>query len=129
MQENNFQDLQVFEDPYMNKICDLFTNEVYGITHRYPLIVGSVAKMLAGNLEETYTPKDVDFTIDSIAFRQLINRHQIDPLFPFAKMIEIRPERILVWTNEKVIELWNWQKKNDNEILTLYKDKIIYLWQ
>ncbi|WP_312390802.1 hypothetical protein [Chryseobacterium sp.] len=128
-QENNFQDLQIFEDPVMNIYCDNLTNQVFTITDKKPHLVGSVARIFSGSELEDYMPKDVDFAIDNSSFRKILAYSNHRDIFPFAKMVEKRPERFIIYTESKVIELWNFFYKNYSEELKLYKDKIPYLCQ
>ncbi len=127
--ENNFQDLQIFEDPKMNKYCDFVSNQVMEIVGKQPHLVGSVARMFTGSLPENYMPKDVDFAIDNISFRKILAFGKYRKLFPFAKMVEKRPERFIIYTDKKVIELWNFFYKNYTEELKFYNNKIPFLCQ
>lgn len=130
MLEDNFQNLQIFEENEINKFCDLLTQEVFNITGKKPHLVGSIAKMLNGNLDSSYTPKDVDFAIDNISFRKVLHHHQNrSELFSFARMVETRPERFIIYLDNKCLELWNFFYKNHNETLEYYKNKIPFLCQ
>lgn len=130
MREDNFQELKIFEENQVNIYCDLLSNEVYNITGKKPHVVGSVAKMFSGTLPEDYTPKDVDFAIDNISFRKILHHHQNrNPLFGFSRMVETRPERFIIYLDDKCIELWNFFYKNYNEKLEYHKNKIPFLWQ
>lgn len=127
--ENSFQELQVFEDQNMNDYCDQLMAEIYDAIGMHPVVVGSVAKLLSGEYQGDYKPKDVDFALDIISYRKLLSILCHTRLFAFAKMVEIRPERIIIYTDSRVIELWCFISRNYNEKKTLYKNKITYLWQ
>lgn len=128
--ENNFKELQIFEDSVVNDFCDLLTDQVLKITGKKPHLVGSVAKILSGTYSENYNPKDIDFAIDNVSFRKILayKNNQIQ-LFEFARMVETRPERFIIYLNDKVIELWNYFHKNKFEELKYYKNKIPFLCQ
>lgn len=135
MQENNlnserfvrnyFQELKVFENEKINALCDklcLYCQEQSG---EIPVLTGSVAKMLHGGLEN-YNPKDVDFVVSYSTFRNLSVR--LDKMEGVV-MIEKRPRRIILYTDEKLcIEIWQ-QKTNDFAKRFDYQNKIPYLWQ
>lgn len=130
MQNNHFQDLNFFHENEVNKFCDLLTQEVFKITGKTPHLVGSVARMLNGTLPEYYIPKDVDFAIDNISFRKILNYHQNGTdLFRFAKMIETRPERFILYCDGILIEIWNFLERNKSEKIEYKHNKISYLCQ
>ncbi|WP_300685865.1 hypothetical protein [Chryseobacterium sp.] len=126
MHEDSFQILKIFEEKEINKFCDLVTQDVLGIANVKPYLVGSVAKMLNGELSETYVPKDVDFAIDNISYRKIIHN---DKLFKFAIMVERRPERLIIYCPGVIIELWNFLQRNLSEKIEIKNNKIPYLCQ
>ena len=73
MQENRnaFQRFRVFDSDPMNELCDQVISMVQELTNETPAVCGSVAKIFGGQLEEDYTPKEVDFVVSRWAFRQL----------------------------------------------------------
>lgn len=124
---NNFQELNVFEVQILNKYCDLLCSRVIEITGENLFLVGSVAKILNGDLQESYIIKDIDFIISMIGFQKLlINKNQI---FPEARTIEQRPERLIIYLNNFAIEIWNYLERNTDKTKKYYKNKIGYLCQ
>ena len=127
--ENNFQDLKIFEEQTMNFYCDELTKQVLTITDKKPHLVGSVARIFSGSEPPGYMPKDVDFAIDNLSFRKILAYGNHRDLFPFAMMVEKRPERFIIYTDSKVIELWNFFYKNYSEELKYYNNQLPYLCQ
>jgi len=127
MQENKFKELFVFEDQRINTYCDLLTDEVYRITGKKPHLVGSVAKIMSEMLPKDYNPKDVDFAVDAVSFRKLLQKNREDPVFSFARMTELRPERFILYFEDRCIEVWATFKKNNTERIELFKKEIPYL--
>ena len=62
-----------------------------------------------------------------IGFQKLIRNK--NSLFPMAKMIEERPERLIIYLQNFAIEIWNYLERNTDKTKKLYKDKIPYLCQ
>ncbi|WP_139423356.1 hypothetical protein [Chryseobacterium mulctrae] len=127
MQENNFQNLEIFEAPVLNEYCDILVKNVREITGENLYLVGSVSKILNGDFTEEYRIKDIDFIVSMIGFQKLIRNKNI--LFPMAKMIEERPERLIIYLQNFAIEIWNYLERNTDKTKKLYKDKIPYLCQ
>lgn len=123
--ENNFKDLKIFEREELNQYCDLLVHRIKKITGEPPFLVGSVAKIMSGHLPEDYEIKDIDFIVSSFQFRKLLPLR--NSLFPEAKSIEIRPERLIVYISNIAIEIWNFKEKNVDKSPKIYKNKIHYL--
>ena len=124
---NNFQQLHVFEAEKLNEYCDSLVSRIKEITGENAYLVGSVSKLLSEDLPEDYLIKDIDFIVSFSAFRKLI-QHK-NTLLSAAKTTELRPERIIIYLNNIVIEIWNFMEKNIDKEPKLYKNKIHYLCQ
>ena len=125
MQENNFKKLEIFEASILNDYCDILVENVKEITGENLYLVGSVSKILNGDFTEEYKIKDIDFIISMVGFQKLIRNKNI--LFPMAKMIEERPERLIIYLQNFAIEIWNYLERNTDKTKKLYKNKIPYL--
>ena len=125
MQENNFQNLEIFEAPFLNKYCDILINNVKKITGDDMYLVGSVSKILNGDFTEEYKIKDIDFIVSMVSFQKLIKSK--DLVFPMARTIEQRPERLIIYIHNFAIEIWNYLERNTDKTKKLYKNKIPYL--
>ena len=123
LQENNFQEIQVFESPDLNKICDLITNKIFEITGSKPLLIGSVSKLMSGNLPEDYQIKDIDFAVFKNEFRML--QYRKNEILQGALMTEITPRRIIIYLPAFAIEIWNANDKDP--VIELFKNKIPYI--
>lgn len=126
MQENNFQELQVFEAAILNECCDLLRERVKKITGEDIYLVGSVSKILHGDLTVEYKVKDIDFIVSMASFQKLIRNKE--SLFPEARTIEQRPERLIIYLNNFVIEIWNYLERNTEKKKKYFKNKIPYLY-
>lgn len=122
-QVNNFQELQVFEAPELNRICDSLVNRIKELTGENIFLVGSVSKVLSGDLPENYQIKDIDFAVFNNDFRKLQScRHN---LLEDAKSVELAPRRIIIYLPYIAVEIWN---ANDiNPVIQLFKNKIPYI--
>lgn len=125
MQENNFQKLEIFEAPILNNYCDILVNNVKKITDEDIYLVGSVSKILNGDFSEEYKIKDIDFIVSMVSFQKLIRNKEF--LFPMARTIEERPERLIIYIKNFAIEIWNYLERNTDKTKKLYKNKIPYL--
>lgn len=123
--ENNFQDLQIFEDPDVNQICDDLYNLICNTTKEEILVVGSIAKLFEEQLEPDYIPKDIDFVVSKGVFRRMRGFRKED--FTSVKMIERRPERIIFYTDKLAVEVWEYADENIDREKKYYKEKIPYL--
>lgn len=122
-QVNNFQELRVFEAPELNRICDSLVSRIKELTGEDIFLVGSVSKVLSGDLPETYQIKDIDFAVFNNDFRKIQNcRHSI---LEEAKSVELAPRRIIIYLPYIAVEIW---KANDiNPDIQLFKNKIPYI--
>lgn len=127
MQENNFQKLEIFEAPILNNYCDILVNNIKKITGEEIYLVGSVSKILNGDFSEEYKIKDIDFIVSMVSFQKLIRNKEF--LFPMARTIEERPERLIIYIKNFAIEIWNYLERNTDKTKKLYKNKIPYLCQ
>ena len=123
--ENNFKDLKIFEREELNQYCDLLVHRIKEITGVSPYLVGSVAKIMSGHLPEDYEIKDIDFIVSSFEFRKLLPHR--NSLFPEAKSVEMRPERVIIHLEKFAIEIWNYKERNIDKEPKIYKNKIHYL--
>lgn len=123
--ENNFKKLKIFERKELNLYCDLLVHRIKEITGVPPYLVGSVAKILSGHLPEDYEIKDIDFIVSSLEFRKLLPHR--NTIFPEAKSVEMRPERLILHLENFAIEIWNSKEKNTDKTPKIYKHKIHYL--
>ena len=123
--ENNFKELKIFENDKLNEYCDLLVHRIKEITGVPPYLVGSVAKIMSGHLPEDYEIKDIDFIISSFEFRKLLSHR--NSLFPEAKSVEMRPERVIIHLEKFAIEIWNYKERNTDKEPKIYKNKIYYL--
>ena len=106
----------------MNKLCDQVISLVEELTNETPAVCGSVAKVFGEQLQEDYTPKDVDFVVSRWAFRQLL--WKIPTEIIGVKMIEQNPNRIILFTDYRYcIEIWN---LSEPQHLTYYQNEILY---
>ncbi|WP_278381016.1 hypothetical protein [Chryseobacterium arthrosphaerae] len=122
-QVNNFQELQVFEAPELNKICDSLVNKIQELIGADVFLVGSVSKVLSGDLPESYQIKDIDFAVFNNDFRKLQNCR--NSLLENAKSFELAPRRIIIYLPYIAVEIWN---ANDiNPDIKLFKNKIPYI--
>ena len=127
MQENRnaFQRFRVFDSDPMNELCDQIISLVQELTNETPAVCGSVAKIFGGQLEEDYTPKDVDFVVSRWAFRQLQWRMPVK--IPNIRMVEKSPNRIILFSDYRYcIEIWVHNSVSDKRKLKRYQNEILY---
>lgn len=125
MQENHFKELHIFESEVLNACCDQITAAVKKITGENLHLVGSVAKILHGEFDENYKIKDIDFAVSIVAFQKLIRNKS--SIFPEARTIEERPERLIIYINSFAIEIWNYLDRSTCK-KKIFKHKIPYLY-
>lgn len=123
--ENNFEELHIFEDKDMNKVCDALFNFVKKHSGEEISICGSIARIFSDKLPSIYKPKDVDFVVSKSAFVQLtrmkINMNNI-------VTIEKQPNRLIFYTlGSACVELWAFDSEDENKVKKYYKNKISYL--
>lgn len=121
--ENNFQELQIFEDDRLNIFFDDLHHAILQYTGETMLICGSIAKIFSGEFTEDYRPKDVDLEVSKGSFRILTGIFQKTTI-PGIVMVEKKPERIILYTETiNCIEIWNATNYYQYKI-TKFKDKI-----
>ncbi|MEJ8598547.1 hypothetical protein JSO62_07565 [Riemerella anatipestifer] len=123
---NAFQELNIFENPEINKVCDALFTKVKQLTNEDLSVCGSMAKVFDGVLPSNYKPKDLDLLISPWGFRVLnSNLNELDGVL----MIEKLPSRIILYLKAGMgIDIWF--KRLDlskyNYISDRYKNKIKY---
>lgn len=120
---NHFQNLNIFENKEINRLCDTLSYLAKKITGEELKICGSMAKVFDGRLPKNYRPKDVDFTLPNYAFRLLKN--QIPTEIEDVIMIEKQPDRIILYAGV-CLEIWR-DVDNIGKEKKYYKTKIPYL--
>lgn len=123
-QVRNFQELKIFENEKINKICDELCRLTKTITGKELIICGSMAKVFAGQLPQNYHPKDVDFTVSQWDFRKIKNH--LPNTIEGVIMIEKQPQRIILFAGI-CIEIWASQPENEMKKKCYYQTKIPYL--
>ena len=124
---NYFQRLKIFENENINKTCDELSQWVKEETGCELMIIGSVAKICAGEFSEDDQPKDIDFAVVRGAFSHL-ERYLTQ--MKNVEMIEHRPRRMILYSQEKIcIEIWRIPSLDiEKEQKKYYKNLIPYLY-
>nr|DAR63917.1 MAG TPA: hypothetical protein [Caudoviricetes sp.] len=101
-----FTSLNVFNDVRLNAYLDTIYSAVLEVftTEQLPVVCGSVAKVMQGVYSENYLAKDIDLVIESWQVHRYLE-HQLPLLFPNDR-IEVRPERVILFTTFIAIEFW-----------------------
>jgi hypothetical protein len=101
-----FTSLNVFNDIRLNAYLDTIYSAVLEVftTEQLPVVCGSVAKVMQGVYSENYLAKDIDLVIESWQVHRYLER-QLPLLFPNDR-IEVRPERVILFTTFIAIEFW-----------------------
>ena len=101
-----FSNLNVFNDKRINAYLDTIYSAVLEVftTEQLPVVCGSVAKVMQGVYSENYLAKDIDLVIESWQVHRYLER-QLPLLFPNDR-IEVRPERVILFTTFIAIEFW-----------------------
>lgn len=101
-----FTSLNVFNDVRLNAYLDTIYSAVLEVftTEQLPVVCGSVAKVMQGVYSENYLAKDIDLVIESWQVHRYLE-HQLPLLFPNDR-IEVRPERVILFTSFIAIEFW-----------------------
>lgn len=101
-----FTSLNVFNDARLNTYLDTIYSAVLEVftTEQLPVVCGSVAKVMQGVYSENYLAKDIDLVIESWQVHRYLE-HQLPLLFPNDR-IEVRPERVILFTPFIAIEFW-----------------------
>lgn len=101
-----FTYLNVFNDDRLNTYLDTIYSAVLEVftTEHLPVVCGSVAKVMQGVYSENYLAKDIDLVIESWQVHRYLEQ-QLPLLFPTDK-VEVRPERVILFTSFIAIECW-----------------------
>ena len=101
-----FTSLNIFDDTRINAYLDTIYSAVLEVftTEQLPVVCGSVAKVMQGVYSENYLAKDIDLVIESWQVHRYLER-QLPLLFPNDR-IEVRPERVILFTSFIAIEFW-----------------------
>ncbi len=125
MKHTHFTDLCFFE----NRQINIFLDKIYSAvlehfeSEKLPKLCGSVAYMLHGLYSENYIPKDIDLEVDNWQVYRFL-KYELPKMFPDFDFVEIKEERLILYTSEIVIEFWKPIKKHT--ITDFYKNKIKY---
>lgn len=101
-----FTSLNVFNDDRLNTYLDTIYSAVLEVftTEQLPVVCGSVAKVMQGVYSENYLAKDIDLVIESWQVHRYLEQ-QLPLLFPTDR-VEVRPERVILFTSFIAIEFW-----------------------
>ena len=118
-----FTDLDIFADERLNTYLDTIYNAVLKEfpNEQLPVLCGSVAKVMQGVYSENYIVKDIDLIVEHWQVHRYLE-HQLPLLFPNDR-IEIRTERVILYTQFIAIEFW---RPNEQIQTSLYKNLIKY---
>jgi len=118
-----FTDLNIFKDNRLNAYLDTIYSAVFNefSDEQLPVICGSVAKVMQGVYSENYLAKDIDLIVENWQVHRYLE-HQLPLVFPDDR-IEIRPERVILFTKIIAIEFW---RPNEQFEIDLYKKLIKY---
>lgn len=101
-----FTSLNVFNDTRLNTYLDTIYSAIataFG-EEQLPIVCGSVAKVMQGVYSDNYLAKDIDLVIESWQIHRYLEQ-QLPLLFP-ADRVEVRPERVILFTSFIAIEFW-----------------------
>lgn len=101
-----FTSLNVFNDARLNTYLDTIYSAIavaFG-KEQLPIVCGSVAKVMQGVYSENYLAKDIDLVIESWQVHRYLEQ-QLPLLFPTDR-VEVRPERVILFTSFIAIEFW-----------------------
>lgn len=101
-----FTSLNVFNDTRLNTYLDTIYSAIVAAfgTEQLPIVCGSVAKIMQGVYSDNYLAKDIDLVIESWQVHRYLEQ-QLPLLFP-ADRVEVRPERVILFTSFIAIEFW-----------------------
>lgn len=118
-----FTTLNIFDDTRINTYLDTIYSAVLEVftTEHLPVVCGSVAKVMQGVYSDNYLAKDIDFIVESWQVHRYLE-YQLPLLFPNDR-IEVRPERVILFTPFIAIEFW---RPNKSIQTALYKNLIKY---
>ena len=101
-----FTSLNVFNDARLNTYLDTIYSAIaadFG-EEQLPIVCGSVAKVMQGVYSDNYLSKDIDLVIESWQVHRYLEQ-QLPLLFPTDR-VEVRPERVILFTSFIAIEFW-----------------------
>ena len=101
-----FTSLNVFNDTRLNTYLDTIYSAIataFG-EKQLPIVCGSVAKIMQGVYSDNYLAKDIDLVIESWQIHRYLEQ-QLPLIFP-ADRVEVRPERVILFTSFIAIEFW-----------------------
>lgn len=103
---NAFTTLNVFNDARLNTYLDTIYSAIIAAfsEEQLPIVCGSVAKVMQGVYSDNYLAKDIDLVIESWQVHRYLEQ-QLPLLFP-ADKVEVRPERVILFTSFIAIEFW-----------------------
>lgn len=118
-----FTSLNVFNDARLNTYLDTIYSAIATAfsEEQLPIVCGSVAKVMQGVYSENYLAKDIDLVIESWQVHRYLEQ-QLPLLFP-ADRVEVRPERVILFTSFIAIEFW---RPTLISPIAYYKDIIKY---
>jgi hypothetical protein len=118
-----FTSLNVFNDARLNTYLDTIYSAIANTfgKEQLPIICGSVAKVMQGVYSDNYLAKDIDLVIESWQVHRYLEQ-QLPLLFP-ADRVEVRPERVILFTSFIAIEFW---RPTLISPIAYYKDIIKY---
>lgn len=100
-----FTSLNVFNDARLNTYLDtIYSAIAAAFGEQLPIVCGSVAKVMQGVYSENYLAKDIDLVIESWQVHRYLEQ-QLPLIFP-ADRVEVRPERVILFTLFIAIEFW-----------------------
>ena len=101
-----FTSLNVFNDARLNTYLDTIYSAIAAAfgKEQLPIVCGSVAKVMQGVYSEKYLAKDIDLVIESWQVHRYLEQ-QLPLLFPTDR-VEVRPERVILFTSFIAIEFW-----------------------
>ena len=101
-----FTSLNVFNDARLNTYLDTIYSAIAAAfgEQLLPIVCGSVAKVMQGVYSENYLAKDIDLVIESWQVHRYLEQ-RLPLLFP-ADRVEVRPERVILFTSFIAIEFW-----------------------
>lgn len=103
---NAFTTLNVFNDARLNTYLDTIYSAIAAAfgEQLLPIVCGSVAKVMQGVYSDNYLAKDIDLVIESWQVHRYLEQ-QLPLLFPTDR-VEVRPERVILFTSFIAIEFW-----------------------
>lgn len=103
---NAFTSMNVFNDNRLNAYLDTIYSAIVAAfgKEQLPIVCGSVAKVMQGVYSDNYLAKDIDLVIESWQVHRYLEQ-QLPLLFP-SDRVEVRPERVILFTSFIAIEFW-----------------------